>query len=96
MSVIRHYPMVVKPEAVESFVSAIEALAAALKDLPGFEGASFARDAEQPHRFVFDERWASIDAHKSAGATLPRELFGPLMAALAEPLAGSYLTPLPL
>jgi len=96
MSVIRHYAMTVKADAADAFLGAIHALTAALADVDGFEGASLARDIEQPLRFVFQEHWTSVDAHKAGGAALPRALFAPLMDALSEPPAGSYLTPLPL
>ena len=96
MSVIRHYVMTVKPEAAEGFPAAIRKLKGALDSLPGLRGVALAQDADQPLRFVFQETWDSIEAHKAAGGSLPKAEVAPLMAALAEPMQGSYLTVLPL
>ena len=91
MTIARHYIMTAKPGTGDALRSALEALADAVRPLAGCEGVEMLRDTEAADRFVFIEKWASIDAHKSAASQLPKEAFGPMMATLAGRPDGSYL-----
>lgn len=91
MTIARHYRMDAAEGKAEALLSALTALAAALKAIPGFEGADLLRDVDQPNRFVFIEKWTSVQAHKDGGALLPKEALAPLMAALAGRPEAAYL-----
>lgn len=91
MTIARHYVMTAKADTADALRDALVALAAAVRPLDGCEGIAMFQDVAAPTRFVFVEYWASIEAHKTAGATLPKESFAPVMAALASPPEGTYL-----
>lgn len=91
MTVARHYVMTAASGQEEVLGAALRELAAAVRLTAGCEGCELLQDTEQPARYVFIEKWASIEAHKAGGASLPKEAFKPVMAALAGPPEGTYL-----
>jgi quinol monooxygenase YgiN len=91
MTVARHYTLSAKPELADSMQGELDRLGDIVRALPGCLGFEMLRDIEDPTRFVFIEKWQSVEAHKAGGKQIPREAFAKLMDALAAPLAGSYL-----
>jgi len=96
MTVLRHYRMDSAEGKGGDLERALAALAGALKDVPGFEGADVFCDADEPGRFIFIEKWSSIEAHKQGAAFLPKHAFTSVMAAIAGKPEACYLIPLPL
>ena len=91
MTVARHYVMTAAVGQEEALGDALRVLAAAVRPIEGCEGCELLQDVDQPARFIFIEKWASVEAHKAGGALLPKETFKPVMAALAGPPEGAYL-----
>ena len=91
MTVARHYIMHAKAGESASLQTALETLAVAVRQLPGSEGVEMLRDIGNEDRFVFIEKWDSVDAHKAAGNMLPKELLAPLGTLLDGPPEGAYL-----
>lgn len=91
MSVARHYVMIAKPGESAALETALSDLADKVRTVPGSEGVDMLRDVADEHRFVFIEKWESVEAHKNAGQHLPREVLAPLGAVLAGPPEGAYL-----
>lgn len=93
MTVIRQYMMVAAEGKANSLLAALRTLATAVEALPGSEGVDLLRDIDRPERFVFVERWASVEAHKAGSGALSKDLIATVMAPLAAPLEGAYLAP---
>lgn len=91
MTVARHYIMHAKVGESASLQTALEALADAVCTLAGCIGVDMLRDIGNEDRFVFLEKWESVDAHKAAGSQLPKELLAPLGSLLDGPPDGAYL-----
>ena len=91
MTVARHYVMTAPGGGEAGLEIALGNLAGALKQVPGFKGADLMQDVKQPTRFVFIERWESIEAHRGAGAHLPANATEELQANLAGRPEGAYL-----
>ena len=91
MTIARHYVMLAKEGSEAALDSALRAVADAVRPLPGCEGVEMFRDLANDRRFVFIERWASVDAHKTAGSMLDKSVITAMMAALDGPPEGSYL-----
>jgi len=91
MTVARHYIMHAKEGMDAALETALRAIADAVRPLPGCEGVEMLRDLGNERRFIFIERWADVDAHKSAAALIDKGLFASLMAALEGPPDGAYL-----
>jgi len=88
MTVARLYIMHARESA--EMESALEALADAVRAVPGCEGVEMLRDLGNEKRFIFIEKWVSEEAHKDAGKVLPKEALAPLQAALDGPPDGAY------
>jgi quinol monooxygenase YgiN len=95
MTVARHYRMNAAEGNGDELVAALQGLAEALKPIAGYQGSDLMRDASEPDRFVFIEKWASVEAHKAGGPHLPKEVLGRLMGLLSGPPEGAYLNYLP-
>lgn len=93
MSIVRQYVMVAADGQADALLAALRALATAVEAIDGSEGVDLLRDIDTPARFVFVERWVSVDAHKAGAASLSKDLIGAVMAPLAAPLEGAYLAP---
>lgn len=90
MTVTRHYVMHAKDGDSAVLETALRALADQVRPIPGCEGVELLRDLGNEHRFLFTEKWESVDAHKAAGQHLPKEALAPVMAALDGPPDGGY------
>jgi len=91
MTIARYYLMIAAEGQESVLETGLSALADAVRGLPGCEGVDVMRDCTNPHSFTFIEKWSSIDAHKAAGAQLPKALMTPVMSALAQKPASAYL-----
>lgn len=76
-----------KDASLETFLGE---LADTVRTVAGCEGVEMLRDLGNERRFLFIEKWATVEAHKEAGKVLPRELFSGLMANLDGPPDGAY------
>ena len=90
MTVARVYRMIAAEGQGEALASALLTFCPIVSAIPGCSGAEVLRDTAAPLRFLFIEKWESIDAHKAAGAQLPKGSLDGVMAALAGPPEGSY------
>jgi quinol monooxygenase YgiN len=90
MTVARLYRMTAAEGKEQALCDALTDLERIVKPLDGCVGVELLRDARKPGSFVFIEKWASIEAHKGAGASLPKNTLDPVMAALANPPEGAY------
>ena len=96
MTVLRHYIMKASEGRGADLRAALVALAAQVKPLAGCAAVELFADPRDADTFFFVEHWASLDAHKAAGAALGKEAFAPVMALLAGPPEGRYLESVPL
>ena len=84
MAVARIYRMSCVPGRCEELHGALGALAGALGEIEGLQSVCVLRDVERPDDFLFVEKWASVQAQKSSGKSLPERAFARVMAALAD------------
>lgn len=82
---IRSYLMIARPDQADALKTALDALATAVRGIEGCSGVELLVDAAAPERFTFLERWDSAEIYEAQSKTLPKTLFAPVMAALAEP-----------
>jgi quinol monooxygenase YgiN len=91
MTVARLYRMTAAAGKEDALASALKEAALIIAKVPGSEGIEVLQDAEAPDRFVFIEKWTSIDHHKAAPEHLPKGGLDAVMAAMAGPPDGVYL-----
>jgi heme oxygenase (mycobilin-producing) len=82
MTVARCYILIAADGNEEALLGGLYALSNIVRPLDGCEGIELLRDAGNPKRFIFIEKWISADAQKASGAAIPKEAFGPIMGAL--------------
>jgi quinol monooxygenase YgiN len=90
MTVARLYRMTAAEGREDALAEALQDAARIVAGVPGSEGVEVLRDAEAPGRFVFIEKWTTIEHHKAAPAHLPKGGLDAVMAALAGPPEGAY------
>lgn len=90
MTIARHYVMHAADGKDAVLEAALGSLAAVVRAIAGCEGVELLRDLSNERRFIFIEKWESIEAHKAGGKQIPKEEFGPMMAALDGPPDGAY------
>lgn len=86
MGLVHSYQMTARESSEGALATALEALAAATKDIAGSQGAMVLRDRKEPRKFLFLEFWEDEASRKAAGAQLPKEIMAQIMAALGGPL----------
>lgn len=91
MTVARHYVMMAKAGSSAALETALAVLADDVRALPGSEGVELLRDAGNEHRFVFIEKWTTVEAHKNGGDALGKEALSAVMSAIDGPPEGAYL-----
>lgn len=91
MTVVRYYQMEANNGQAERLSSALTALGGMLKPIPGFLGFELLRDRDQPNRYLFMEKWASVDMHKAGAALLPKDAFAPVMGMLTGKPESAWL-----
>jgi quinol monooxygenase YgiN len=90
MAIARLYIMHAAEDKGPALKAALGALAEHVRPIGGCHGVELLQDAENERRFVFIEKWDSIEAHKAAGAQLSKEIMGPVMGAIDGRPDGSY------
>lgn len=86
MALVHSYVMTARPGSEDALAEALEALRDAVKGIAGSQGAMVLRDRKEAQKFLFLEFWDGEDSRKAAGAQLPKEVMGRIMAALGGPL----------
>ena len=91
--ILRTYTLQVANSSTESFLTALDVLAAALEGIRGFESTKLFRNLDAPDEYVFTERWLSLADHKACAQQLPGTIFTSLMNTLSGPPKAAYLAP---
>lgn len=91
MTIARQYVMQAAEGQADALAAALAALADSVRGLPGSLGVELLQDRADVSRFVFIEKWESVEAHVGAGDLLPKTMMAPVMAALGAPPAGACL-----
>lgn len=91
MTIARQYVLRAAPGGGPALETALRNLCETVRAAPGCDGVEILRDDSAPERFVFTERWTSMEAHKASAAFLPKDVFGPVMAAIADKPSAAYL-----
>lgn len=91
MTIARHYVMHAKDGESAVLETALRNVIDLIRAVPGCAGIELLRDLGNEHRFIFIEKWESVEAHKAAPQHLPDGALGPVMAALDGPPDGGYL-----
>jgi heme-degrading monooxygenase HmoA len=86
MALVHSYAMIAKAGSEDALAGALEALGEAVKGIAGSQGAMVLRDRKEARTFLFLEFWDSEESRKAAGAQLPKDVMGRIMAALGGPL----------
>lgn len=90
---VRQYTLQILGCTTDAFVAAIVDLVAALNGIEGFAGAELLRDNEDPHAYLFTERWMSLDAYADGTQQLPGTILKSLLKTLDVPPKAASLTP---
>lgn len=91
MAIARHYEMHAGEVGADGLRAILVTLGDAVKAIPGCLGVELLQDRDAPDRFLFIEKWESVEAHKAGGALLSQDLMKQLMGALADRPKGAYL-----
>jgi heme oxygenase (mycobilin-producing) len=86
MALVHSYQMTARPGSEEALSSALEALAGAVKDIAGSQGAMVLQDRKEAQKFLFLEFWDGEESRKAAGSQLPKDVMGRIMGAIGGPL----------
>ncbi|MFA7603797.1 MAG: antibiotic biosynthesis monooxygenase [Novosphingobium sp.] len=86
MALAHSYQMIAREGSEAALASALEALAAAAKEIAGSQGTMLLQDRKEPRKFLFLEFWDSDESRKAAGPQLPKDVMARIMAALGGPL----------
>jgi quinol monooxygenase YgiN len=86
MALVHSYQMIARTGSEDALAGALEALAEAVKDIAGSQGAMVLQDRKESQKFLFLEFWDDEASRKAAGSQLPKEVMGRIMAALGGPL----------
>jgi quinol monooxygenase YgiN len=76
------YLLQAQQERVDALLLALRTLRNAIIDA-GCQSAEIWRDQNESLTYVFTERWPSLEAYQQASERLPKQLFAPVMAAIA-------------
>jgi quinol monooxygenase YgiN len=91
MTIARQYVLTAAEGGSAALAAALGELAGRIRSTPGCEGVEILQDAAQPARFVFIEKWGSIEAHQQSADRLPKDAFSSVMAALGGKPDAHYL-----
>lgn len=90
MTVARHYVMNAAEGKDDALEAALRTVADVVRGVTGSEGVELLRDLGNKRRFIFIEKWESVEAHAAAGKQLPEDTFAPVIGALDGPPDGAY------
>ncbi len=91
MTVVCYYVMHAGENKAGALEIALTTLAGIVRPIAGCEGVQLLRDLGNDRRFVFVEKWLSVEAHKASGAHVPKEAFAPIMGLVESPPDSGYL-----
>ena len=91
MTVARHYIVYAAEGKVDELERALRNLADAVRAVGGCRGVDVMRDLDDERRYVFIEKWESVEVYKASSAKMPNEAVAPMMAALQGPPHSAYL-----
>jgi quinol monooxygenase YgiN len=91
MAVYRQYRMTPKSGRAADLEKALQVLAGRIRLLQGCEGIDLLRETGDDPRFVFTERWLSLDDQKRGGALLGAAAFAPLAELLDAKPESAFL-----
>ncbi|MCB2060323.1 MAG: antibiotic biosynthesis monooxygenase [Novosphingobium sp.] len=86
MALVHSYDMTAKAGSEDALGAALQALADAVKDIAGSQGAMVMQDRKESQRFLFLEFWQDEESRKAAGSQLPKEVMAQIMGAVAGQL----------
>ena len=90
MTIARHYVMHAKDGESAVLETALRNVVDLIRAVPGCEGIELLRDLGNERRFIFIQKWTSVEAHKGALDHLDKDALASLMAALDGPPDGAY------
>jgi quinol monooxygenase YgiN len=91
MRMIRQYVMQAREGQEVAMLAALQALAVQVRAVAGSEGVDLLRDRKNSRRFVFLEKWHSVEAHAASASAIPKTALAPIMAAIEGAPAASDL-----
>lgn len=77
------YTLLAAEEREAELQAALQALAGALQTIDSCHGAALYRDQANPGRFVFLEKWDSIEAHDAGAANIDQTTMAAVFGAVA-------------
>lgn len=86
MALAHSYVMTARAGSEAALSEALQALSEAVKGIAGSQGAMVLQDRREPQKFLFLEFWDTPESRKAAGAQLPKDVMGRIMAAVGGPL----------
>lgn len=84
MAFARHYLLKAAEGEANALAAALTELAAALKGIAGFLSAEILVQADDPYRFVFVEKWVSLEAHTESAPHMPKAVMTAIMEAVTD------------
>jgi len=94
MTVARVYRMTAAEGKADALAKALGDVVATIRSVSGSEGVELLQDADQPHQFLFIEKWTSVEAHQAAFSQMPAGTLDEVSAAMAGPPDGAYFNSL--
>jgi quinol monooxygenase YgiN len=91
MTICRHYSLIAKDGSQDHLAQALHDLAGKIRPLPGCEGVELYQDTSERSRFIFIERWASMNDHKAGGQFLGKQAFTEVTAAVSAPPVAMFI-----
>jgi len=86
MPLVHSYRLNAREGQEEALFSALDKLAATVREITGSQGAMVLEDARSPGKYAMLEFWDTAESRAAAGAQLPREVMNDIMAAIAGPI----------
>lgn len=77
------YTLLAAEGRAEELQAALQALARALRSIGSCHGVALYRDQANPGRFIFREKWESIEAHDAGAADIDQATMAAVFGAVA-------------
>ena len=90
MTIARIYTMHAKEGLSSELEAGLRKMIAVVTTFDGSKGAELLRDAGNERRFLFIEKWDSVEAHKAGQEAFRKLDMGSVMDALDGPPDGAY------
>lgn len=85
MAIAQTYRLHAAKDQEDSLAAALQDLATAVRQIEGNLDVTILHQTATPGRFLFLEFWNSEADRKAAGAKLPKDVMGRIMASVGEP-----------